>query len=183
MKINNIVASKGMLPLFFVGMLALSTLLSSCQKRVDTTLEWRRENEKAFEDYAQKSDYQKVSTDGLYPFIYMRWMERGEGKEYPIETSRVLVHYECYLLAGSQTLQDGNFDQEKSMRLTINRGTTDQTVKGFQIALQNMVVGDYAEAIVPWHLAYGTTAKGSIQAYSGLRFQIRLDSIIPESAP
>ncbi len=163
-----------------IGVLSTIASLSSCQKRVDAKAEWRIDNERRFEAYAQKSNFQKVTVDGLTPFIYMRWIERGKGQTYPIYTSRVLVHYECYLLTGSQSLQDGNFDQERSKLLVLDRGKQGQTIQGIQIALQNMVVGDETEAIIPWYLAYGAKGKNNIQPYSSLRFRIRLDAIIPE---
>ena len=58
---------------------------------------------------------------------------------------------------------------------------------GFRIALQNMVIGDECEFIVPWYLAYGekgVPASGAnlvaIPTYSALRFIVKLSGIIPE---
>lgn len=166
----------------FLGVaLLLSISFSSCQKKIDAVEEWRRENENAFNSYANNKDFSKQSTDGFLPYIYMKWIEKGKGKEHPIETSRVLVHYECYLLAGSKAFIEGNFDQEKSQRLTLNRGKEGSSIVGVQVALQNMVEGDYTEVIIPWYLAYGSKQEGNIQPYSSLRFLIRLDKIIPET--
>ncbi|MBB6276325.1 FKBP-type peptidyl-prolyl cis-trans isomerase [Porphyromonas circumdentaria] len=156
-------------------------LLPSCQKKIDAVEEWRRQNENAFNDYADNKNFTKQTTDGLLPFVYMRWIEKGTGTEYPIETSRVLVHYECYLLTGSKSFIEGNFDQEKSQRFTLNRAGEGATIVGVQVALQNMVVGDYTEVIIPWYLAYGSKQEGNIQPYSSLRFLLRLDKIIPET--
>ncbi len=171
----------GLSPLITFGITLLLLLSPSCQQKVDSVEQWRRENESAFNDYANNKDFAQYSTDGLLPFVYMRWIERGEGKEYPIETSRVLVHYECYLLSGSKNLVEGNFDQEKSQRLTLNRVGDQSSIVGVQIALQNMVVGDYTEVIIPWYLAYGDKKQDNIQPYTALRYLIRLDKIIPET--
>ncbi len=168
------------IPLLLCGILAVSSILTSCDKKIDATLEWRMDNEKRFEEYSIKKDFKKVTIDGLNPFVYMHWIKKGEGKEYPIQTSRVLVHYECFLLAGNKSFVDGNFDQEKSLRLVLDRGKEGQSIVGVQIALQNMVVGDETEVIIPWYLAYGDKAKDSLRPYSALRYRIRLDKIIPE---
>ncbi len=161
----------------------LATLFTSCQSKIDSTEQWRRRNEKAFSDYENNSKYKKVTTDGSLPYVFVKWIKKGEGKEHPIETSRVVVHYAMYLLIPTSTKEtpvDGNFDQEKGLRLSLNRGGTNKAITGVQIAMQNMVVGDHAEVIIPWYLAYGAKSTSGVPAYSALRYEVRLDEIIPE---
>ena len=44
-----------------------------------------------------------------------------------------------------------------------------------------MVVGDEAEIIIPWYLAYGDKGTKGINPYTALKFRIKLEEIIPES--
>lgn len=162
---------------------ALLTAFTSCEKRVDSRVQWRNENEKAFASYADSTGFSKAGTDGSNAFVYMKKLKEGMGKEFPIETSRVLVHYEAYLLAGSKGFVDGNFDSESPIRLVISRGTPKDSPQGLRIALQNMVVGEESLIVVPWHLAYGSSDFGNIRGYTALRYRVQLDSIIPESKP
>ena len=182
--------NKRIYPILIAVATLMATLLPACQKSVDSTEEWRRRNEKAFADYESKSDYQKVTTDGSMPYVFMKTKTKGTGTEHPISTSRVIIHYAMYLLVptsstGTATL-DGNFDHEQGLRLSLKRGEKERAIAGVQIELQNMVVGDHTEVIIPWYLAYGAKSSPSqtstIPAYSALRYEVRLDSIVPESA-
>ncbi len=154
--------------------------LSSCDKKIDAELQWRIDNEKRFQEFEAKKEYKKTTIDGLTPYVLMKWIKKGNNKEYPIHTSRVIIHYEVYLLAGNKSFIDGNYDQERGLRLALDRGNSNQSIVGIQIALQNMVEGDETEVIIPWYLAYGSTPQEKIRPYSGLRYLIRLDKIIPE---
>ncbi|MDE6248106.1 MAG: FKBP-type peptidyl-prolyl cis-trans isomerase, partial [Paramuribaculum sp.] len=50
-------------------------------------------------------------------------------------------------------------------------------IEGWQIALNDMHVGDSAEVIIPFLQAYGSEGSGTIPPYSYLRFNMRLDDI------
>lgn len=157
--------------------------LTSCQERYNPTEEWRRENEKAFADFASNTDFKTVTVDGSTAFVYMRYITHGKGTTNPIETSRVELHYSYAYLSGNKAQIDGNFDSEKPATVPLNReGADNNCVLGLRIALQNMVVGDETEVIIPWYLGYGSKATNSVRAYSALRYHLKLDSIIPESA-
>jgi FKBP-type peptidyl-prolyl cis-trans isomerase len=47
-------------------------------------------------------------------------------------------------------------------------------VRGFNVALQNMVEGDKWKICIPYYLGYGTVSSGSIPAYTTLFFEIEL---------
>ena len=182
--------NKRIFPILIVVATLMAALLPACQSSVDSSEEWRRRNEKAFADYESKSEYKKVTTDGSLPYVFMKTKTKGTGTEHPISTSRVIIHYAMYLLVSTSSTGtaplDGNFDQEQGLRLSLNRGEKQRAIAGMQIALQNMVVGDHTEVIIPWYLAYGAKTTKSqninIAGYSALRYEIRLDSIVPESA-
>ncbi|MFC4666220.1 FKBP-type peptidyl-prolyl cis-trans isomerase [Falsiporphyromonas endometrii] len=164
-------------PTIVLALMGLSIV--SCKKSTDSLLKWRAENDEAFESYAKKPGFKKVGVDGVTSYIYMNWLKNGDGKVHPISTSRVYVHYETYQLVNGTKL-DGNFGQLKPALFEMNRGSK-SVVEGFAMALQNMVVGDETEFVVPWILAYGDQRNGSIQPYSALRFKVTLDSIVPEN--
>ena len=70
---------------------------------------------------------------------------------------------------------------DATTQLAINRGAHDQLIEGARIGLQQMVVGDEAEIIIPWYLGYGERRSGEINPYSALKFRVKLEEIIPES--
>lgn len=166
-----------------LAMALFAAILASfgCRQQLDATQQWRKQNEEAFASFESKPEYSKVSTDGSNAFVYMKNMKKGSGTTYPIETSRVKIHYQLFRLVGSNTFVAGNYTQETPLVLPINRGGNNMSIMGVRIALQNMVEGDEAEIIIPWHLAYGESGDSrNISPYTALRYIIRLDEIIPE---
>ncbi|AEE12176.1 FKBP-type peptidyl-prolyl cis-trans isomerase [Porphyromonas asaccharolytica] len=155
-------------------------LLTACEDPIDASTQWRINNESSFNEYASNEEYTKASIEGSSAYVYMKWLAHGEGKEYPIETSRIKCHYEMRLLVGDKVV-DGNYGSERSAEFAINRGPKNQLVEGARIGLQQMVVGDEAEIIIPWYLGYGERRSGEINPYSALKFRVKLEEIIPES--
>ena len=155
-------------------------LLASCEDPIDATTQWRINNENSFNEYASKEDYTKASIPGSSAYVYMKWLAHGEGKEYHIETSRIKCHYEMRMLVGDK-LVDGNYSSERPADFAINRGPKNQLVEGARIGIQQMVVGDEAEIIIPWYLGYGERRSGEINPYTALKFRVKLEEIIPES--
>lgn len=169
-----------LLPLLFILTLVSST---SCQKTLDSETQWKMENERIFASYADSTNFFKASTEGSNAFIYMKSRKVGAGTEFAIETSRVLIHYETYFLAGNKAFIEGNFDSEAPEMFALSRGGDEDLITGVRIGLQNMKQGDEAELIIPWNLAYGDAKHDILEAYTALRYIVRLDSIIPESIP
>lgn len=56
------------------------------------------------------------------------------------------------------------------------------TVEGYSTALQYMVDGDDWYVYIPQQLAYGSTAKGTIPAYSTLLFRINVVKVYPSGS-
>lgn len=154
-------------------------LLTSCQESVDASTQWRMNNESSFREYEGKENYKKVSLEGSTAYVYMKWLTHGTGTEYPIATSRIECHYEARLLVNDY-LFDGNYASERPATFSIYRDASHMLIEGVRIGLQNMVVGDEAEIIIPWYLAYGAKGAPSVNPYSALKFKMRLDRIIPE---
>jgi len=91
------------------------------------------------------------------------------------------------------TDEDGKLIKNKQIfDSTANRGNIPSTLKvatsinpydggiidGFSTALQHMDVGDKWEVWIPWQLGYGSSASGTIPAYTTLVFEIELVSIV-----
>lgn len=82
--------------------------------------------------------------------LIIKWFEHGEGQKIKNEDV-VLINYQVFLMDG--TLVDGNELLKKSS-LPFLVGFGMQT-KGWDLALENLVVGDFAEVVIPAKLARG----------------------------
>ena len=120
-----------------------------------------------------------------YDHIIVHVLEKGEGSGCPMYTDSVKVSYRGSLL--ETTDKDGNVNAgyvfDKTFEGTYNKATAQLSsfavggvVDGFTTALLHMHIGDHWMVYIPYQLGYGTTAQGSIPAYSMLRFEIVLDS-------
>lgn len=162
-----------------VGMLSLGAfLLAGCSETIDTASERRVENEKAFVSYASNSKgFEKVTLPGNFGdrYIYMKWLQRGSGTVKPMATDNIKMHYEGAFLTNYQSGSTERFDSNLSTHKNLVKSSTVNTyIPGMSIALQNMVVGDQAEVIIPWYLGYGDRVDVPIPAYSALYFKVEL---------
>lgn len=161
--------------------IALITGLGSCANDVDLAAERRELNEKNFASFATKADYERVSLPGLSGdyYIYMKYLERGEeSAPMPKATDRVKIHYKLYsltsFLSESPVMLQNNLDKEVA---TLTYDNVSGYVSGFQIAVQNMRVGDKAGVVIPWYLGYGAQATAILPSYSATYFEITLHAI------
>lgn len=171
---------------FWALIVTLSLAMVSCKDAIDSDLQWRSQSEQRFDKYKNDSQYKRVSTSGILGdnFVMMKYIKKGEGKVHPIHTSRVLLHYQQYIL-GIENPIASNYSSEEPDRFSLNRGADGKNLPlGMRIALMNMVEGDEAEVIIPWYLGYGENSKPlGIMNFSALRYIVRLDKIIPENDP
>lgn len=93
-------------------------------------------------------------------------LKEGEGAQ-PTSESEVEVHYKGTLIDGTQF--DSSYDRNESLTLNLNR-----VIEGWKIGIPLMKVGSKYKFYVPYHLAYGERATGSIPAYSALIFEVEL---------
>lgn len=107
-------------------------------------------------------------------YILIHWFnDRSEtaGNLRPLLTSSVRARYigRNYLgqvFDADSTSEDGTYFLVKGV------------ISGWQVALQNMHVGDSVEIILPYNQAYGSSNPNElIQPYSALRFNMRLHDI------
>ena len=155
--------------------------LSSCSDTIDTQQQRRENNEKAFHSFQGKSGYSRVSIPGIYGdnYIYMKYITRGTGTVKPIATDNVRRQYTGYLT--TDWVKDGDaaeFFDSNASKTVIDPSKVGGDIVGMAIALQNMVVGDDVEIVIPWYLGYGAASISSIPSYSSLFFKVKLVEII-----
>ncbi len=167
----------------------------SCMKDTDWELyeTWRNENNEWYIACTKKTNpdgtpyYTALSPD-WYPqsgvlIHYFNDRKLTEGNLSPLMTSTVDMIYIGHLY------NDSIFDSSYSNTQygdSIFRTQACNVIEGWQIALNDMRVGDTCEVIIPYPQAYGSSGSGSILPYSTLRFNMKLVRIpgyeIPEQA-
>lgn len=169
-----------------------AAVLPSCNKDDDdnnydlsTYYDWRDHNEAWLESMKNRRNpdgtpYYEAFVPIWNPKAYVLmhfFNDRAEtaGNLTPLYTSVVDVRYIGY------DCDDEPFDSSTLVndygQLGVQRFACNQTIQGWSIAMENMHVGDTAEIIVPWGVAYGTSLTANIKPYSSLRFNIRLVDI------
>jgi FKBP-type peptidyl-prolyl cis-trans isomerase FkpA len=97
---------------------------------------------------------------------------KGTGKT-PVDGQRVKVHYRGTLLDGTQF--DASYDRNQPFEFVLGMG---QVIKGWDEGIALMQVGGKATLILPFNLAYGERATGTIPPFSPLVFEVELIEII-----
>jgi len=185
--------SKLFLLLSIVGII----LLSSCEETVTFDDLHKTENEAAFAAIAGNSEYTKIESQSKAGFIMYKELVDGDGAR-PLFSDQVKVQYTGWYKIDwtkpdTYTDEEGKLIKNKQIfDSTANRGNIPSTLKvatsinsydggiidGFSTALQHMEVGDKWEVWIPWQLGYGSSASGTIPAYTTLVFEIELVSIV-----
>ena len=99
--------------------------------------------------------------------IYCKVLETGEGKVSPTVRSIVSVHYRGTLIDGKEFDNSYKRNCPEAFRLC-------DVIDGWQIALQQMHVGDKWMIYIPSEMGYGSKASGPIPANSTLIFEVEL---------
>lgn len=134
-----------------------------------------------------KSDLQHGT---VFDSICIHFLQRGEGTESPRFTDSVRVSFRGFLMPVHQVINGkdslvsttftqtyyGEFDPATAAPQLM---AVSSTVAGFSTALQYMHVGDNCWVYMPQQLAYGSSANGTIPAYSSLMFHLNLAGIYP----
>ena len=99
--------------------------------------------------------------------IYYKVLETREGKVSPTVRSIVSVHYRGTLIDGKEFDNSYKHNCPEAFRLC-------DVIDGWQIALQQMHVGDKWMIYIPSEMGYGSKASGPIPANSTLIFEVEL---------
>ena len=99
--------------------------------------------------------------------IYYKVLQTGEGKVSPTPRSIVSVHYRGALIDGKEFDNSYKRNCPEAFRLC-------DVIDGWQIALQQMHVGDKWMIYIPSEMGYGSKASGPIPGFSTLIFEVEL---------
>ncbi|MDR1120121.1 MAG: FKBP-type peptidyl-prolyl cis-trans isomerase [Dysgonamonadaceae bacterium] len=179
---------KMLYPLWLICCMAV---LAACGSNDDETdYAWKQANENAFnalaDSVATDADFIKVSIPGGPGAVYCKKQNKADdviGTDTAKYTDIVTVTYKGWLINGT-VFEDATYipmtfkiDGSAYTLPSGATGTGISVISGWKIALQNMREGERLRVWIPWDLAYGTSANGSIPAYSTLIFDIFLEKI------
>lgn len=160
-------------------------LLTACDQNApdEAKSEYRIKNEEYVENISKDTAYKSLAFE-LSPFsIYYKVIEGpadGTEAQRPLQNSQVEYKYTLKLISG-EVLET---DEIVKSRIYLQDGNKrpDSMIRGMQLALQHMSVGETWEVVIPYQLGYGQYGVGgstssSIPAYSTLIFEVTLLSI------
>ena len=102
--------------------------------------------------------------------VRWRWLTYRASDRKPTVADMITVHYEGRLLDG--TVFDSSYARGEPATFPLGR-----LVKGWQLAIPQMGVGEVIEIAIPADLAYGPVGRGPIPANATLVFKVELIGI------
>lgn len=102
--------------------------------------------------------------------VRWRWVKYLASDKRPRVSDRITVHYEGRLIDG--TVFDSSYARGEPATFPLGR-----LVKGWQLAIPNMGVGETIEIAIPADLAYGPVGRGPIPPNATLVFKVELIAI------
>ena len=179
---------KKILPLF-VLLMAVAIVLPACsdddEDYESIYKEWHDQNDAWLAQMKARTNpdgtpYYQLIVPSWYPsgyvlIHYFNDRAQTEGNLSPLFTSVVDVIYRGY------DCEDVPFDSSMTQNAYghpgVQRFRCNGTINGWIAALEEMRVGDTAEVIIPYEMAYGVTGYNTIKPFSNLRFNMRLHDI------
>lgn len=172
--------------LFVIAFPILAYISSACSEDETKTTweeyaEWRTLNTDFLNKAASLTNpdgsayYNRINPDwnpGTYILIhYFNDRLETAGNLTPIYTSNVSVKYKGTLY------NDVPFDSSYTQVDSLFKTGLSNVIAGWQIALQNMHVGDTCEVLIPYEAAYGASGYSTIPPFSTLKFGMKLVDI------
>ena len=131
--------------------------------------EYKLKNEQFLQNLRTEEGVKELAAGVLY-----RILESGQGSSAtPRPNSIVSVHYKGTLINGREFDNSWKRNCPEAFRLN-------EVIDGWQIALQQMRVGDHWMVYIPYTVGYGTRTSGPIPAFSTLIFEVKLLGIARE---
>lgn len=122
--------------------------------------EYKLKNEQFLQNLRTEEGVKELAAGVLY-----RILESGQGSSAtPRPNSIVSVHYKGTLINGREFDNSWKRNCPEAFRLN-------EVIDGWQIALQQMRVGDHWIVYIPYTVGYGTRTSGPIPAFSTLIFR------------
>lgn len=179
--------------LFSLVLLALTFTACSETEEVSRYDNWQARSEAFIDSIANvyNSPENKALPDTdpekLYAFedetneqmIYVKKVQKGDGTEYPVYTSTVSAYYRMSYFNGDVVQQ--NFTGTEPTKFdTPAEFNLDGVISGWSYTLVHMKAGDFWTLYIPYQSGYGsgTGSDGSLQAYSALVYNVKLDKIV-----
>ena len=128
--------------------------------------EYKQKNEAFMEQLRLDAEIKQIPGGVCYKVL--KSAEKASSK--PQLQSVVSVHYTGRLINGREFDNSRKRGYPEAFRLN-------QVIEGWQMALQQMQVGDRWEIYIPYELGYGTRTSGPIPGFSTLIFDVELLSI------
>lgn len=143
---------------------------------IKTKDEFQAEIEKMKEEMANKSReefaaYVKEKGITVSPEpsgIYIIPLEKGTGR-CPVKGEKVELDFVANLLNGVSL--GSTYEEGEKLSFVLGKGTT---IQGWEEIVPKMHLGERVRAIIPFDMAYGDRAVGSIPPYSNLVYDIKL---------
>jgi FKBP-type peptidyl-prolyl cis-trans isomerase len=122
-------------------------------------------SKKALEDYIAANN---ISVTPEPSGAYIIPLEKGKGR-CPVKGEKVELDFSATLLDGQSV--GSTFDSPEKFSFVLGEGNI---IQGWEEVVPKMHLGERVTAIIPFDLAYGERAVGSIPAYSNLVYDIKL---------
>lgn len=170
-----------------VALIAMSSCMDDKENTWEAQMRWREANLTWLGEQAERTNpdgslyYTRVvpayDKDAYVLIHYFNDRSLTQGNLSPLFTSTVDVKYKGELYNGAAFDSSYNNVPPTYPADSIFRTHLSGVISGWQIALQDMRVGDTCEVVIPYQYAYGTNQTSGIPAYSVLTFGIKLVDI------
>jgi peptidylprolyl isomerase/FKBP-type peptidyl-prolyl cis-trans isomerase FklB len=151
---------------------------------------WVAANEHAIDSVAKLPEYTKLEAGSKNGFIYYKVLRAGDPKgKKVLYTDNVIMKYCGALYDGrvfdrtEGTNMDGTFGPGLSPVNPTKPNkifNVSELIEGWQVALQEMRIGDRWEVWIPWELGYGARGSSTIPGFSSLNFVMEVVTVKSE---
>lgn len=97
-------------------------------------------------------------------------VQAGDGKTFPQAGQQVTMHYVCKN-AKTKEVYDSSIAKNRPFKFTLGAG---QVIKGWDIGVAKLSLGEKAVLSVPSALGYGSSGVGPIKGGTDLEFDVEL---------
>lgn len=111
--------------------------------------------------------------------IYVKKIQNGDGTEFPVYTSTISAYYRMSYFNGDVVQQ--NFAGTEPDEFDVpSEFLLNEVISGWGYTLTEMAEGEFWTLYIPYQSGYGsgTGSDGSLQAYSALVYDVKLDKIV-----
>lgn len=105
-------------------------------------------------------------------------IEVGDQETFPQYGDTCHMHYRGFLQSDG-TQFDSSYERGREFTFKIGHG---KVIKGWDMGIARMTVGEKALLMVPSSLAYGSTGNGPIPPNSDLKFEVHLVKVTPQTS-